>query len=149
MIDDATCPSDDERVRLFGLLTRTNARLERVVNHELETRCDLPLPSFEVLLQLRRATDGHLTMSEIAAATVHSSGGTTRLIDRLERAGLVERTHCPKDRRAIHVAITDAGNRKLDDALAVHVERLACVVGDRLNADERTQLAGLLEKLSG
>ena len=60
-------------------------------------------------------------MSQMADAIVHSTGGTTRLVDRLEEAGLVRRENCPSDRRAIYVAITDAGSAKLDEALAVHV----------------------------
>ena len=121
LIDPTACPSGDEKVTLFGLLLETNARLARGLGVELEATCELPLAWFEVLLQLRKSPDGRLKMNQIADAIVHSTGGTTRLIDRLEEAGFVERTLCPSDRRAIHVAITDAGNAKLDDALAVHL----------------------------
>jgi DNA-binding MarR family transcriptional regulator len=109
------CPSTDEKVQLFGLLLETNARLSRSLGLELESSCALPLAWFDVLLQLRRSPDGRLKMNQIAEAIVHSTGGTTRLIDRLEEARLVERQHCPADRRAIHVTITEKGNDKLDD----------------------------------
>jgi len=109
------CPSGDEKVQLFGLLLETNARLSRKLGIELESSCELPLAWFDVLLQLRRSPDGHLKMNEIAEAIVHSSGGTTRLVDRIEEAGLVARQSCPSDRRAIHVAITETGNAKLDE----------------------------------
>ena len=144
----AACPSGDEKVQLFGLLLETNARLARSLGLELESSCELPLAWFDVLLQLRRAPGGLLKMNEIADAIVHSSGGTTRLIDRLEQARLVERQNCPSDRRAIHVAITDQGNAKLDEALGVHLEYLEVNLAGRLSGDERHTLASLLTKLN-
>ena len=144
----ASCPSGDEKVVLFGLLLETNARMARDLGAQLEATCALPLAWFEVLLQLRQAPEGRLKMSQIANAIVHSSGGTTRLIDRLEKSALVERQLCPTDRRAIHVAITDAGNRKLDDALAVHLNYLDQHLAGRLGESERRSLTSLLTKLN-
>jgi DNA-binding MarR family transcriptional regulator len=144
----SACPSGDEKVQLFGLLLETNARLARSLGLELESTCELPLAWFDVLLQLRRAPEGRLKMNEIADAIVHSTGGTTRLIDRLEGAQLVERQNCPSDRRAIHVAITDQGNAKLDEALSVHLEYLEGNLANRLSDDERATLAVLLTKLN-
>lgn len=143
-----SCPSADERVRLFGLLTETNARLARRIGSALESECGLPLAWFEVLLQLRRAPEGRLTMRQIAEGAVYSSGGTTRLVDRIEAAGLVERRSCPSDRRAIHVAITAAGDARLDDALTAHLGHLEAGMSERLTCAERATLAALLEKLN-
>jgi DNA-binding MarR family transcriptional regulator len=142
------CPSGDAKVQLFGLLLETNARMSRSLGLELEAECELPLAWFDVLLQLRRSPDGRLKMNEIADAIVHSSGGTTRLVDRIEEAGLVERQNCPSDRRAIHVAITEAGNVKLDEALTVHLEYLDESLAKRLTENERVTLASLLTKLN-
>ncbi|MEO9180124.1 MAG: MarR family transcriptional regulator, partial [Acidimicrobiales bacterium] len=129
----SACPSGDEKVRLFGLLLETNARLARSLSLELETECELPLAWFDVLLQLHKATDGRLKMNQIADAIVHSTGGTTRLIDRLEGAGFVERQNCPNDRRAIHVAITALGEEKLAEALNVHLSYLDEALVKRLS----------------
>ena len=147
-IQSSACPSGDEKVQLFGLLLETNARLARTLGLELETQCDLPLAWFEVLLQLRRASESRLKMNQIADAIVHSSGGTTRLIDRLVEAGLVERQSCPSDRRAIYVAITRAGDAKLDEALDVHLSYLDKNLAGRLSLLERATLADLLAKLN-
>src|SRR5665647_1705071 len=144
----AVCPSSDERVTLFALLLDTNARLSRSFGVRLEENCDMPLTWFEVLLQLRREPEGRLKMSHVAEAIVHSTGGTTRLIDRLEEAGLVERQLCPSDRRAIHVAITPQGNVRLDEALRVHMDYLEEHVSSRLTCDERATLTTLLTKLN-
>lgn len=144
----SVCPSGDERVVLFGLLLETNARLSKSLGIELEAACELPLAWFEVLLQLRQSRDGRLKMNQVADAIVHSSGGTTRLIDRLEESGYVERQLCPNDRRAIHVAITAKGNAKLDEALSVHLVYLEDNLASRLSDDERTTLTTLLKKLN-
>ena len=60
----------------------------RSLGPDLETQCQLPLAWFDVLLRLRQNADGRLKMNEMANAIVHSTGGTTRLVDRLEEAGL-------------------------------------------------------------
>jgi DNA-binding MarR family transcriptional regulator len=146
-LDTNHCPSGDEKVVLFGLLLETNARLAKDFGAELETKCDLPLAWFDVLLQLRRTNDGRLKMNQIADAIVHSTGGTTRLIDRLEESGYVRRENCPSDRRAIYVAITEAGNAKLDEALGVHLAFLDENLATRLSDAERETLSALLTKL--
>lgn len=142
------CPSSNEKVALFGLLLETNARLSRDLGAALEDTCELPLAWFEVLMQLRETPDGRLKMNQMAEAIFHSSGGTTRLIDRLEGAALVRREHCPSDRRAIYVAITDDGNTKLDEALGVHLSYLDDHLTARLSDAERHSLTALLTKLN-
>ena len=147
-ISSSSCPSGDEKVELFGLLLETNARLSRSLALELESQCDLPLPWFEVLLQLRKSADGRLKMHRIADAIVHSTGGTTRLVDRMEEAQLVVRQNCPSDRRATYVAITTEGDRRLDEALSVHLTYLDGHLADRLSVAERASLTSLLTKLN-
>jgi DNA-binding MarR family transcriptional regulator len=144
----SACPSGDEKVMLFGLLFETNARLSRSLGAQLEEACDLPLPWFDVMLQIRRTAEGRLKMTQIADATVHSTGGTTRLVDRIESAGYVVRMNCPNDRRAIHVAMTESGNAKLDEALEAHLGHLQTQMANRLSAQERATLAELLRKLN-
>ena len=144
----STCPSGDEKVLLFGLLLATNARLTRDLGAVLEDKCDLPVAWFEVLLQLRRSPDGRLKMNQVADAIFHSTGGTTRLVDRMEGAGLIERQLCPTDRRAVHVAITPEGDARLDQALGVHLNYLKGSLACRLSEEERATLAHLLTKLN-
>ncbi|NNN03424.1 MAG: MarR family transcriptional regulator [Acidimicrobiaceae bacterium] len=142
------CTPQDERVALFSLLLETNARLARSLASQLEEHCRMPLAFFEVLMELDREPTGRLKMTQVAEAIVHSSGGTTRLVDRMVEATLVERQQCPSDRRAVHVAITDEGRRRLDEALTVHLNYLDEVLSGRLDCAERTTLATLLAKLN-
>lgn len=143
------CPTSDERVALFGLLLETNARLERQLGAALEDAIGLPLPWFEVLLRVDRAEGGYLSMSALATQTVYSSGGTTRLIDRIESQGLVARVACPSDRRAVHVRLTEEGRRTLARAIEVHAHNLEEYVTSKLSDEERDGLETALRKLNG
>ncbi len=139
----------DQRVLLFGLLMETNARLERQLGAAMEQAIGLPLAWFEVLVRVQRAERGFLSMSELAGQTVYSSGGTTRLVDRIEREGLVERFACPSDRRSVHVRITEAGELVLATALEVHAGHLDTYVTSKLSDEEREILETALRKLNG
>lgn len=143
------CPTNDPRVTLFGLLLETNARLERQLGSALEAALDLPLAWFEVLLRVGRSEDGFLSMSALAAETVYSSGGTTRLVDRIVAKGLVERLGCPSDRRSVHVRLTEEGRAILFRALEVHAANLDTFVTSKLTDDELGALESALRKLNG
>jgi MarR family transcriptional regulator, 2-MHQ and catechol-resistance regulon repressor len=145
----SACPSTDDRLVLFGLLLETNARLERQLGAALEDAIGLPLPWFEVLLRVKRADGGFLSMSSLATQTVYSSGGTTRLIDRIEARGLVERGACPNDRRSVHVRLTERGEATLQQAIEVHVQHLDTFVNSKLSVTERDALESSLRKLNG
>jgi DNA-binding MarR family transcriptional regulator len=146
-----SCPSivNDERMVLMGLLTEVDARLQRILGAELEHACGISLAWLEVLVRIRRSPEGRLTMSAVADQTVYTSGGTTRLIDRIEQAGLVRRAHCPSDRRTIYVELTDEGIAALDGATSHHLEHLEQHLTGVLSPAERATLIELLTKLNG
>jgi MarR family transcriptional regulator, 2-MHQ and catechol-resistance regulon repressor len=144
----ATCTAGDDRIVLFGLLLETNARLQRQLGAALEEAIGLPLPFLEVLIRVDRSEDGYLSMSELATQTVYSSGGTTRLVDRIEAQGLVERKACPNDRRAVHVRLTKSGEVTLARGLEVHAEHVEQYVSSKLTDKERHGLEVALRKLN-
>jgi DNA-binding MarR family transcriptional regulator len=139
----------DERITLMGLLLETHARLTRVLSAALEEACGIPLTWFDVLIRLGRSPERRLTMSQVAAQVSLTTGGVTRLVDRIAEAGYVERQSCPSDRRSIYVALTAAGTEKLQEATAAHLEDLERHLLEPLDADERAALAGTLRKLRG
>ncbi len=139
----------DERITDMGLLVEAHAHLTRVLAAELEAECGLPLTWFDVLLRLGRAPDRRMTMSELATQIALTSGGVTRLVDRIADAGYVERQNCPSDRRSIYVALTPEGADLLHQAAAAHVRSLDRHLVDRLDKDERLALRGILGKLRG
>jgi DNA-binding MarR family transcriptional regulator len=113
-------PDTDPLIATFGRLGEVQGRLERQLGADLEARCGLPHAWFSVLMRLARSDDGQLTMSELADAVTLTTGGMTRLVDRLEAAGFVERRRSATDRRVTFAAITAAGRRTLRTASAVH-----------------------------
>ena len=102
---------------------------------------------FDVLATLRRSGKPFaLTPTALYEATMVSSGGMTNRLDRLERAGLVERRPNPNDRRGTIVALSDSGLELIDRAVEAHLENEHRVFSG-LNAEEKQQLNVLLAKL--
>ena len=110
------------RINAWGAFLAGHKLLEAILSRELESACGLSLAWFDVLAQLHRAPDQRLTMTQLASAIMFSKSGLTRLIDRIEEAGLVQRLACPGDRRSLHIALTEAGLDKYRQALPIHLE---------------------------
>jgi DNA-binding MarR family transcriptional regulator len=138
---------DDERIRTFGLLHEAHRRLDRAFECSLEQACGISGPFFEVLMRVGRSPGERLTMTALARQLGLTTGGTTRLVDRVVAAGLVERQSCPTDRRVQWVALSATGEAKLDEALAVHVQDLQHEIFDRLDPAELAVLERALDKL--
>jgi DNA-binding MarR family transcriptional regulator len=95
---------------------RVHASLVRDLNAELESSHGLPLTDYEVLLYLESAPCQRLTMGDLAQTVLLSQSGITRLVDRLEQAGLVVREGCSEDRRVMYARLTDKGCTTLAEA---------------------------------
>jgi len=139
-------PLDDPLLTTFGRLVEVSGRLQRSLGQVLEERASLPLGWMEVLLRLARSEDGQLAMGVLAGQIVLTTGGVTRLIDRMETAGFVERRPCPSDRRVLYAGITEAGLAKLHDAVGVHADGLHQAFGV-LTAKELVAFDRVLAKL--
>ena len=137
----------DTELGAWRSFLRAHSRITRVLEAELVAEHDLPLPSYDVLLQLAEAPSRRLRMTELADRVLLSRSGLTRLIDRLERDGLVERAACPGDARGTHAVLTDAGFARLRKAAPTHLRGVAEHVTSRLTADEVEQLLALMRKL--
>jgi DNA-binding MarR family transcriptional regulator len=126
---------------------RAHATVVRRLEAELVAEHDLPLASYDVLVQLSEATDRRLRMTELADRVLLSRSGLTRLADRLEREGLIERKACPSDARGTLAVLTPAGLARLRAAWPTHRRGVAEHVTGRLSAAELVQLCELLDKL--
>jgi MarR family 2-MHQ and catechol resistance regulon transcriptional repressor len=122
-------PLDDPLLTTFGNLIEVSSRLQRSLGQVLDEGVALPLGWFEVLLRLSRSDGGQLAMGVLADQIVLTTGGVTRLVDRMETAGYVERRPCPSDRRVLYAGITTAGSAKLAEAAGVHAEGLRPAFG--------------------
>lgn len=138
----------DEVIAEFGTLLSTVTLLERIAGRELERRCGIRHAAFEVLLRLSSADpDRPTSMGELAGELILTSGGMTRLIDRMEESGLVARHAAPGDRRGRLVELTDAGRAKLDEAMRVHAETLRRHFAGPLTDEGRRRLVESLRTL--
>lgn len=126
---------------------RTHALLFQELDAELSAAHALPLRSYEVLLFLNDSPAGEMRMAELAETVLLSRSGLTRLVDRLERDGLVRREACPGDARGLNAVITPAGRRRFAAARRTHLEGVRRLFLDRLSEDEQRQLAELWDRL--
>ena len=86
-------------------------------------------------------------MSRLSADVSLTTGGVTRLVDRMVEAGLVARTNCPSDRRSIHVVLTPEGRAMLERAVAEHVDGIDRHLMAHLGERDRAALEAALSKV--
>jgi Transcriptional regulators len=123
-LDDPPTPAagmlDDPRLTAAGLLNEVFSGVMARITPTL-TEAGLSVIDFETLMRLARTPGQRLRMSDLAAQTNLSTSGVTRVVDRLERDGLVAREACAADRRASYAVITDAGLARLNAVLPQHL----------------------------
>ena len=119
----------------------THSNLIARLDAELERDHGIPLSSYEVLMYLADAEGERLRMGELADRLLLSRSGITRLVDRLERQGMIERRRCEDDGRGFFAVLTPAGRRKLDAARPDHLAGVRDAF-PRPSATERARLAG-------
>jgi MarR family transcriptional regulator, 2-MHQ and catechol-resistance regulon repressor len=144
---DAVCGVDDERILTFGLLLEAHARLTRILDAELRRSDGISLQTYEVLLRIGREPEARITMSGLAEAVALTTGGVTRLADRLTADGLVERRSCPGDRRVVWLTLTSAGWDMLAAATEHHLEHLETHVQSRIGPKDLPAVHRALDTL--
>ena len=112
---------DDPRLTAVGLFAEAYVGLTNRLAVQLEQHRLSPV-EFEVLLRLARSPGNRLRMTDLAGQTSLSTSGVTRVVDRMDRDGLVRREACASDRRSSYAVITDAGLHRLDEVLPDHLE---------------------------
>ena len=139
-----TTPASDAWRAVMTAFTRVNSILAR----EMQAETDISLEWYSILLILAQSQDATMRPSDLADQIGLSRSATTRLIDRLERSGLVERRVCGSDRRGTYVSLTPRGQEVFKKAGRVHLRGIDEHVGSHLTGDELAQLATLLGKLA-
>ena len=129
-----------------GML-RVHAALVRELDTELDAAHDLPLSSYDVLIYLQAAPDKRLRMAELADSVLLSRSGVTRLVDRLEREGLIVRDTCTSDGRGCFAVLTDEGEELLSRARPTHLAGVRERFLAHFSEDELMQLAQFWERV--
>ncbi|SRR6266567_1774257 len=137
----------DEQLAAWQAFIRAQSEVIGTLGRELETEQGLPITFYDVLTQLSRA-GGRLRMSELADAVVLSRSGVTRLVDRMVRAGLVRREHCPTDRRSSYAVLTADGKKALKQAWPVHSRGIAEHFARHLSCDEAKTLTDAFSRMA-
>jgi DNA-binding MarR family transcriptional regulator len=130
-------------------LLRGHAALTRELNAELTGEHGLTINDFEALLLLSRAENGSMRRVDLADQLTLTPSGVTRLLDGLERAGLVAKGACATDLRVTYAVITDAGRERLETAAASHLSAVRAAFEQRFSDDELATLRELLGRLPG
>jgi DNA-binding MarR family transcriptional regulator len=129
-----------------GML-RVHAALVRELDAELDAAHALPLSSYDVLIYLQAAPGKRLRMAELADSVLLSRSGVTRLVDRLEREGLIVRDTCTSDGRGCFAVLTEAGEQMLARARPTHLAGVRERFLQHFTEDELLQLARFWERV--
>ena len=116
---------NEEQLRTWRAFLNAHSTMLRRISRDLDEAGLPPLTWYDVLAALRDAPEGQLRQVEIADRVLLSHSGLSRLIDRIEDQGLVERRECESDRRAFFVALTDKGREMLNRMWPVYARGIA------------------------
>jgi DNA-binding MarR family transcriptional regulator len=134
-------------VEAFVSFLRAHSAITRQLDRELVQEHGLTINDYEVLLHLSRAEGGRLRRVDLAGRVLLTPSGITRLLDGLERAGLVCKAACASDARVVYAELTDEGSRRLEAASQSHLASVRKLFGGRFSEDELETLASLLARL--
>lgn len=136
-------------VRAFAALLRAHASATRQLNAQLTADHGLTISDYEVLLRLVRAPDRRMRRVDLAEQVLLTASGITRLLDGLERSGLVERGACESDRRVVYAVLTDAGLQKVREASTSHFAQVDELFAEHFDEDELESVGDLLSRIGG
>jgi DNA-binding MarR family transcriptional regulator len=129
-----------------GLL-RVHSALVKALDAELLAAHEMPLTSYEVLINLQAAPGRRRRMAELADGVLLSRSGMTRLVDRLERDGLLARDACTDDGRGTYAVLTDKGDACLAAARRTHLDGVRDRFLEHFEPDELRVLAAYWERV--
>jgi DNA-binding MarR family transcriptional regulator len=135
-------------LRAWRGLLRAHACLAKRLDTELDQAHGLPMTSYEVLHHLEEASGGRMRMCELAEQAQLSRSGLTRLVDRLERDGLLERCSCTHDARGSYACLTDAGRERLQAARGTHLAVIREEFFSHFSERELSTLADMWERIA-
>jgi DNA-binding MarR family transcriptional regulator len=144
---DKACPAHTPHGEAWGALTRTHAAVSQRLQEALAQGDHPPLPWYEVLATVAEAPEQRLRMGDLAEALVITRGGLTKLVDRLVKAGLLERTFCETDRRVSYATLLPAGENVLAEMRPVIVGELELAFSANLSVSEANNLRDTLDRV--
>ena len=144
---DGGAPSQNAHGEAWGALTRTHAAIVQRLQEMLSAADFPPLPWYEVLATVSEAPDERMKMGDLAEALVITRGGLTKLVDRLVKAGLLERTFCETDRRVSYATLTPAGRDLLAEMRPAVIVELEVAFSANLSVAQARELRQTLDSV--
>ncbi|WP_019814658.1 MarR family winged helix-turn-helix transcriptional regulator [Saccharomonospora saliphila] len=138
---------DDDIVTWWGLVIEGYLATQDRLMGEIADRFELSPASFDVLIRLVRSPDHRMPMTRLAREAALSSGGFTKVADRLESAGLLRRAPSEHDRRVTYACLTDRGTDIAEQARKACADVLRETVLDPLGRDTAESLAEAMRTL--
>ncbi len=143
-----TATLSDSTITAWARLVRASQMVIGAIEADLKAAGFPALDCYDVLLELERA-GGELRPREIAKETLFARYSVTRLVDRLEKQGLVKRAACPEDARGAIIRITEKGRKLRQNMWPVYAAAIQRHMTDRLSVEEAGKLGKLLGKVIG
>lgn len=140
-------PQLRDRLEIWEGLLRAHAAIVAELEREMEHDQQLPLRWYEVLLHLSRAPDGRLRMQDLTDVVLQTRSGLSRLVDRMEAAGLVSRESCPADGRGVYAVLTEAGEARFRQAAPLHLRGIERHFARHVGGEEARVLRDLFARL--
>ncbi|MGH3197919.1 MAG: MarR family winged helix-turn-helix transcriptional regulator [Streptosporangiaceae bacterium] len=139
---------DEDEMLAWQSFLAAGALVDRRLDQQLKESAGLSHAQYEILVRLAAAPEGELRMTELADALLNSKSGLTYQVTQLEKAGLVARRSCRSDVRGVFAVLTDAGQRRLEQAAPGHVALVRELLIDVLTPEQLAVLAGALGEVS-
>ncbi|MFZ0217701.1 MAG: MarR family winged helix-turn-helix transcriptional regulator [Candidatus Dormiibacterota bacterium] len=138
---------DDEVITAWGVVIEGYVGTQARVMGEVATQCGLQPAPFDILLRLLRTPGCRLPMTQLAREAALSSGGFTKVADRLVAAGLLCREPSAHDRRVVYAVLTEPGRALADRARRVCAEAIRRYVLEPLGPEPATALGEAMQLL--
>ena len=137
----------ERELRAWRGMLRVHSRMVKALDTEMDATHGLGLTSYEVLMYLADAEDQRMRMCDLASSILLSRSGLTRLVDRLQREGLLERVACHDDARGAFAKLTPLGRERLAAARATHLAGVRAMFLDLFTPEELELLAGAWDRV--
>ena len=144
-----TTPITSPAMDVFARLLRSHAAVTRLLNSQLQEEHGLTINAYEALLRLSRAEDDRMRRIDLAESLLLTASGITRLLEGLERSGLIANEQCDSDKRVSYPVLTEKGRAKLLAASESHIGAVRALLGERFTDEELQALTALLDRLPG
>lgn len=131
----------------WGGFLGTYAKINRLIEEDLQAHSRITHVEFEVLLRLSWNESHRMRIQDLAAQSILTRSGVSRVVERLEKAGLVRREEAPEDRRGAYAILTEAGVEHFRVAAEKHTVCVRQIFLDKFSEEELIVMAGFWQRL--